>query len=199
MRKVWCVCVSFSLFFTFLSWEKHAPCGETLSQKRHSSPIPLWLYMSYGAGASPLPATPLFPSDALLWRETCDLDDDCTCSDGCTLVAGEPSATWLQQPIGMPAPAGSNAQREPTGAAPGGGGVISRRRASPSPPPGALPVDSRKLPSRRDCWDCCCSSRRCAFTWLGGGLGVWVRARVRVRVRVRGQWSVVRGQGQGQG
>ena len=155
--------------------------------------------MSYGAGASPLPATPLFPSDALLWRETCDLDDDCTCSDGCTLVAGEPSATWLQQPIGMPAPAGSNAQREPTGAAPGGGGVISRRRASPSPPPGALPVDSRKLPSRRDCWDCCCSSRRCAFTWLGGGLGVWVRARVRVRVRVRGQWSVVSGQGQGQG
>jgi len=105
-----------------------------------------YLYGSIsGAGASPLPATPQFASDALLARESCDLDDDCACSDGCTLVGGEQSAPWLQQPIGIPAPAGRWTQREPIGAAPGGGGVISRRRESPSPPPAA------PLPSRRDC------------------------------------------------
>ena len=85
--------------------------------------------MLSGTGGSPPPATPLLASDALLWRESCDLDDDArACSDGCTPTAGEPSATWLQQPMGMPAPAGSGQRAvgsEPIncGAAPGGGGV----------------------------------------------------------------------------
>ena len=140
-------------------FEQRAP---SLTKAAPISPIytiHLWSYMLSGTGGSPPPATPLLASDAaLLWRESCDLDDDArACSDGCTPTAGEPSATWLQQPMGMPAPAGSGQRAvgsEPIncGAAPGGGGVISRRRESPpSAPPTAPPLPSRKLPSRRDC------------------------------------------------
>ena len=139
-------------------FEQRAP---SLTKAAPISPIytiHLWSYMLSGTGGSPPPATPLLASDALLWRESCDLDDDArACSDGCTPTAGEPSATWLQQPMGMPAPAGSGQRAvgsEPIncGAAPGGGGVISRRRESPpSAPPTAPLLPSRKLPSRRDC------------------------------------------------
>ena len=149
---------------TFLRCIKHNVFEQRAPSLTKAAPISpiytihLWSYMLSGTGGSPPPATPLLASDALLWRESCDLDDDArACSDGCTPTAGEPSATWLQQPMGMPAPAGSGQRAvgsEPIncGAAPGGGGVISRRRESPpSAPPTAPPLPSRKLPSRRDC------------------------------------------------